>query len=318
VRRPLALLVASLLSTGAQALVGGTVDPNAADSPWSGVVSITPSSGGTFSGVLIDPWHVLTAAHVVYGKRNSPGDVVVNLNVGGNLTSRINAGLISIPSTYNPAAASGGPANWPDDIAVVRLSQPVPTGVRTYGLFGGTPGLNGASRVFTMVAYGGYADGTSPSVTTGSNPAVKRVGQNRVDALLAGAATPGVARVFVFDLDGPTGATNVFGLATDAANLTLGAGTEAGYAGGDSGSPIFVLDGGEWKVAGVGAFNGDPAAIPGGSLQFGAIGGGILVAPYADWIQQQTLLPVPEPETYALMLAGLACVVYAARRRARS
>ena len=142
-----------------------------------------------------------------------------------------------------------------------------------------------------MVGYGGYGDGTSPTLLAGPSPSIKRVGQNQIDLLFPDDDTPssGKAEVFVFDFDGPTAATNVMG------GLTLGANVESGYAVGDSGSPVFINDNGIWKLAGIGAFNGNPPSVPGNPLQFGAIGGGILVAPYVDWIQQQTLA-VPDAQ----------------------
>jgi secreted trypsin-like serine protease len=294
------------------ALVGGTVDANTTDSPWAGVVSITPSTGGVFSGALIDSRHVLTAAHVVFNHAANPGNVVVNLNYGGNLTSQISASRISIHPSYTTGnTPSDTTFAWNDDVAVIRLSQPIPIGVPTYPLFTGTPGLNGAPATITMVAYGGFGDGVAASLSAGANASVKRIGSNRVDQLFADDEGSGKAEIFVFDFDGPNATTNVLG------GPTLGAGIEAGYASGDSGSPAFVYVNGAYRIAGIGAFNGDPATIPGNSIQFGAIGGGMVVAPYVEWINEQTALPVPEPESYAMMLAGLAFVAYAVRRRAR-
>jgi len=311
------LLVAGLAPRAALALVEGAIDPNVANSPWAGVVSITPSTGGIFSGALIDPYHVLTAAHVVYANKDTPANVTINLNGTGSLSSQIVASQVLVhPSYLVGNTPSDSQFAWHDDIAVIRLSQPAPVGTPSYSLFHGTPGQNGAPRTITMVAYGGYSDGNSASLLQGASATVKRVGRNRVDLLYADDEGSGKAEVFVFDFDGPTASTNVIP-PNIGDNLTLGDNIEAGYAGGDSGSPVFVDDNGVWKLAGVGAFNGDPAAIPGNALQFGAIGGGMLVAPHADWITQQTALPVPEPEAYAMMLAGLAILSLTLRARRR-
>lgn len=317
----LRLIACSLLLIGfarpAFALISATVDDNTTESPWAGVVSISPSSGGVFSGALIDSRHVLTAAHVVFGHAATPASAVVNLNYGGNLTSQITASQIFIHPSYTTGnTASDSTFAWNDDVAVTRLSQPVPVGVPTYPLFTGTPGQNGAPVTITMVAYGGFGDGISVALSAAANASVKRVGSNRVDQLLLDDEGSGKAEVFVFDFDGPTGATNFFGTAVNP-NLTLGAGIEAGYAGGDSGSPAFVYVNGAYRIAGIGAFNGDPASIVGNENQFGAIGGGMIVAPYVQWINEQTALPVPEPATYAMMLVGLLLAGYAARRRTR-
>ncbi|HRH81509.1 MAG TPA: trypsin-like serine protease [Thiobacillaceae bacterium] len=306
----------------AEALVGGVVDTNVPTSPWAGVVSIVPAGGGIYSGVLLDPWHVLTAAHVVYGTRDSPGNVAVNLNFAGTLSSVITASRIAIHPSYTTGnTASDKQFAWNDDLAVITLSRAVPAGVPTYPLFAGIPGRNGASRDITLVGYGGYANGTTSTVTVASHAGVKRVGRNRVDDLLPDDEGSGVAELFLFDLDGLDAATNLMG------GPTLGENIEAGYAGGDSGSPAFVFDQGVWKVAGIAAFNGKADNGTGSALQFGAIGGGMLVAPYADWIRAQlapsasvltvVVQPVPEPQTWGMLLAGLGLVGLAtARRRA--
>ena len=71
-RPPMRLALAGLAllaSTGAQAIVGGSgVDSNTADSPWAGVGSLS-IGGGTYSGALVSDRYVLTAAHVVSGRR---------------------------------------------------------------------------------------------------------------------------------------------------------------------------------------------------------------------------------------------------------
>jgi secreted trypsin-like serine protease len=301
-------------SAPALALVEGVVDPNLASSPWAGVVSITPTTGGTFSGVLIDPWHVLTAAHVVSNNRDSPGNVVVNLNSGGDQSHRTTASQVFVHPSYTSGnTPSDQQFAWNDDLAVIRLSQPV-LDVSAYPLFTGSPGQNGtpATPTFTMVAYGGYADGLSAEVLKGGNPSVKRTGRNQMDDFRDDDEGSGAPEVFLFDFDGPAGSDNLMG------GTTLGDDVEAGYAGGDSGSPVFILDNGVWKIAGIAAFHGDPPSILGNALQFGAIGGGMLVAPYVSWIQsQQSVSPVPEPQTWVMLLAGLGLVGLAAGRTRR-
>src|SRR5512138_765274 len=101
--------------------------------------------------------------------------------------------------------------------------------------------------------------------------------------------------VFLFDFDGADSSTNYFGPGKPA-NLTLGALVEAQFAGGDSGSPVFVNDNGVWKIAGVANFNAGTSLSTYNSVLFGSLGGGTIVAPYLSWIQA-TVAPVPEPHT---------------------
>lgn len=114
-----------------------------------------------------------------------------------------------------------------------------------------------------------------------ANPSPKRSGQNHIDLLLPGDDGSGADEVFVFDFDGHTAVSNVFGAATPG-NLTLGASAEAQFAGGDSGSPVFVFDSGQWKIIGVANFNGSTTCVPASNVLFGSIGGGSLVVSYAD------------------------------------
>lgn len=310
---PSAGLALLLAVSPAQALMGGAgIDPNTTSSPWAGVVSITASQGGTYTGALIGDRYVLTAAHVVYGNRATPGNLTFNVNFGGNLTQQISAEAVYIHPSYTLGNTASTPDfAWNDDIAVVKLSAAVVQGVPTYGLFTGDLANN---RNVTFVAYGGAGDGATGVVTSSSNPAVKRVGENRVDDIHPDDEEIGAAEVFVFDFDGPDATTNHYGLPISA-NLTLGANREAQYAGGDSGSPVFVNNNGVWKIAGIAAFNGGTELVCGQDTEgkpincvntkFGAIGGGMVVAPHADWIQAQVASPVPEAGNWLMLLVGL-------------
>lgn len=302
-------LLALLVPQSALAIMGGSgIDANTTDSPWAGVGSITTGSG-TFSGALIGDGYVLTAAHVVAGQVNTPGNVHFNLNYGGDLTQSISAAAIYVFPGYN-GTTSGSNGVWHDDLAVVKLSTPAPLGVPVYGLAGSAPGQG---TTITLVGYGGAGDGSS-GITAGSNAKIKRVGENRVDALLVDDDGGSAMEILGFDFDGPNGTTNVFGTSTPA-NRTLGASLEAQFAGGDSGGPIFVRDNGVWKITGIATFNGKTDLSGGSTVNFGSIGGGTIVASYASWIQAQMVAsPVPEPETYTLLLGGLGLVALVTRR----
>ncbi|MEQ1662163.1 MAG: trypsin-like serine protease [Thiobacillus sp.] len=296
------ILLALLSSTSAFAIVGGGgVDANTTSSPWAGVGSVT-LSGGQGSGALIGSQYVLTAAHVVAGQ--SASAITFNLNVGGNLTQSIVAEAVTIHPSYT-GTSPGLDGVWHDDLAIIKLSSPVASGTPYYDLFGGD--ITGS--VMTLVGYGSGGDGIN-GVTTGASASVKRTGQNKADLLIADDENSAINDVFVFDFDGADSSTNVFG-SNMASNLALA--DEAQYAGSDSGSPVFVNDGGVWKIAGVGAFIGDTTASA-SDVHFGAIGGGMLLAPHLAWISAQ-VTPVPEPQVWVSLLVGLMLVGRAARRR---
>ena len=316
-------VMAALGSTSAFALIGGSVDANLATSPWAGVGAVT-INGGVYSGVLIDSQHVLTAAHVVGGQVGTPGSVSFSLNVGGDLTQTLSATAITVFPGFT-GTTPGADGVWHDDLAIITLGTPVTGAVPTYGLYGGSL----SNKTITLVGYGAGGDGYV-GATSGANASVKRVGQNRVDRLLLDDDGGSYNEVFMFDFDGPTKASNVFGSSSKPANLTLGATIEAQFAGGDSGSPVFVKDKGVWKIAGIGTFNGGTALSSGSNVTFGSIGGGTIVAPYLSWIGSTlaangpmggaqattidaTLAPVPEPQTWLMLLAGMGLVGMAVR-----
>jgi hypothetical protein len=247
------------------------VDPNTADSPWAGVGSLIVN-GSPYSGVVIGPLHVLTAAHVV----SDPARARFRLNLGGSA-----AYTIAVRSVHRHPGFKNFDARHPrDDLAVVVLAEPVPKGVPIYPLHHGdiTPGA-----VLTFVGYGASGHGDT-GVTIGANPGVKRVGRNNADAFAQDAF--GIKRAFVFDFDA-TGAENALG------GQGLGNAQESSFAGGDSGGPSFLCEGGSgedcaggrWVVAGINTFVTGPRGQPAKVGVFGSLGGGMVVSAYVDWIE---------------------------------
>lgn len=252
------------------------IDPNAAESPWTGVGSLSVrgtdpnGSGGTYSAVAIGPSHVLTAAHMLQGR--SPEEVQFNLNYGGALTHRIQASEIHVHPDYagfRPDPTSGVVH---DDLAIVRLAEPLPFGVASYRILAVPPP---ARAVVTLVGYGASGDGVR-GVTVGGSASVRRVGRNVLDRFVRDNGGSGAFEVYLFDFDGPDPSTNRMGA------RSLGNDVEGMLAGGDSGSPAFVAGpGGQWLLVGINTFAGPQGA---GRDKFGAIGGGVLVYSYVRWI----------------------------------
>lgn len=302
-------IMAALSHTSALALVGGSVDQNLASSAWAGVGAVT-INGNVYSGVLLDSQHVLTAAHVVGGQVGTPTNVSFSLNAGGNLTQTLSATAIDLYPGFTGTAV-GADGVWHDDLAIITLSAPAAAEVPTYGLYSGSLG----GQTITLVGYGAGGDGVN-GATIGGSASVKRVGQNNVDMQLVDDDGGAFNEVFAFDFDGPDSSTNYFG-SPKPSNLTLGATIEAQFAGGDSGSPVFVYDNGMWKIAGVANFNGSTSLSSGSNVLFGSFGGGSIVAPYISWIESTVAAPVPEPQAWVMMLVGVGLIGAAVRAKAR-
>lgn len=301
------LAVSALFSVlPAHALVGGATDANLTSSPWAGVGAVSVN-GGTFSGTLVGNRYVLTAAHVVGGV--SPGKVSFVLNAGAGSQAYAAESITVFPGFTGTKAGADGV--WHDDLALIRLVTPVDASVPVYGLYGGVM----ASEIVTLVGYGGGGDGKN-GVTSGAKATIKRVGQNKIDKLLADDDGGSAQEIFVFDFDGPNATSNVFGEPVEA-NLTLGETIEAQYAGGDSGSPVFVNDKGVWKIAGIAAFNGRTSLSSASSVKFGSIGGGTVVASYIPWIEATVASPIPEPSAWLMMLVGVGLIGAIKIRQAR-
>jgi len=174
------------------------------------------------------------------------------------------------------------------------LSGPTPIEVAGYGATG--TGLTGATQ-------GG---GTL------------RAGTNTYDAIFD--EIPGSPYIFDFDDGTPEhdALGNLLAPATPVHHLGTG-NTEAMLANGDSGGPSFIQVAGTWELAGIHSFTfspGPPVDIDEvGNSSFGELSGDTRLAFYAQWIDSVT--GVPEPGSWALIVAGLIGIGAATRRSRR-
>jgi hypothetical protein len=317
----LALLL--LLSAPARAVVDGELDPNTLESAWAGVGSVTVA-GGVYSGVLIGPHHVLTAAHVVANR--FPEEISFNLNAGGDLTHRLRAEAVYVRPGY--VGAVGFKPGGQFDLAVIRLAEPAPAGVPFYSLYDSDLPQG---TIITFVGYGAGGLGVL-GPTEAARPHIKRTGSNMVECFaftvdrdncdMIDLAGNGPRALYLFDFDAPA-----LPGAKPNGRLPFG---EATLAGGDSGSPSFVHVQGQWRIAGINTFVTRDGA-KGRTSVFGTAGGGVLVSgENGDWVRsiiapaERGLLPppnptphVPEPHTWFLLGFGLLNVGVAIWRQVR-
>jgi hypothetical protein len=250
------------------------VDPNTITSPWAGVGSLSIGligpREGTYTASALDARHVITAAHVVSGR--DPADVRFNLNYGADLSHRIEAAAIVVHpdyAGYKPDSRSGVVH---DDLAIVRLGEPLPFGVPFYAIRR-RPVL--PRTVITLVGYGASGDGANGR-SIGASPSVKRVGRNVIDTAFQDNGGGNFPEVYVFDFDGPDLSTNRLGVGS------LGNHIEATVAVGDSGSPALVSGAQRrWQLVGVNTFIAPRSDL---NQRFGGLGGGVLLHPYVGWV----------------------------------
>ncbi len=220
------------------------------------------------------------------------------------------------------------------DIAILKLDQKI-TGIQGFNL----SATNDVGREMLLAGYGLVGTGSTGALDFDRPNADlwrPHFGYNTADTtdkvlsdtvFGAGSGSNQFGETYVFDFDNGGSLRNALQRIADnyggswSSDSGLGE-SEALIAGGDSGGGDFVWNGSEWLVSGVHSYGWGLCgglgialcdSVPGTNSSFGDLSGSTAVFSHVDWINSVTA--VPEPQTYALWLAGLAGLVSAVRRR---
>lgn len=271
------------------------LDTLGSGSPFNAVGSLAISSGGFSykgSATAISPNWILTAGHNL--DLNDNGSPDASLSISFNLPG---FGIYAASSFYTcPGFTGFGNPSIQRDLGLLYLSTPLPDGILFPSLQGVMQGGDQATLVgFGRSGYGNYGYTTSATLTD------RRVGYNVLDSFTTDDLGGGFPALFRYDFDSP----DTFGLAGG----SLGNNLESLIGPGDSGGPLLLFDGSGYSIAGVNTF------IEGYGGRFGDIGGGIVLAPYLDWIGDTTGLAIPEPSVAWLIVFGT--ILFCLKRRRR-
>lgn len=242
------------------------------------------------SVVLIAPEWVLTAGHNVDFNDDGLADseLVASFQLPG-----IGAFAVAEAWTHPDFSGFFRPA-LNDDLALLRLASPAPAGL-PLPAFG--PPLGDGEEVL-LVGFGrsGYGD---VGYTVASGLVNRRFGANVIDQRSLDDEGSGLSEVFRYDFDHPGSAGQPDG--------SLGNDVETIIGPGDSGGPALRPTADGWELVGINTFT------QGRGGRFGDTGGGIVLAPYEEWIAVTT--GIPEPAVGIVMGLGL---LAALARRSRT
>jgi secreted trypsin-like serine protease len=281
-----ASLVAAILAGGETALPADTPSrrlDTAGEFPFVGALEVGDGAS-TYRGsaVALSPRWLLTAGH--NADLNDDGRPEASWSGSFHLPG---FGVFGVAQAFtHPDFTGFANPSVNDDLALLYLATPLPAGLTYPGL-----GAAGAGSLVTLVGFGRSGYG-SYGYTTNSSLTDRRSGSNVIDTLDPDDEGAGASEVFRYDFDDPA--------TTGQPGGSLGNDIETIIGPGDSGGAALRRTAHGWELVGVNTFT------EGYGGRFGDTGGGVLVAPYEDWIAETT--GIPEPGAVLLVLAGLAAL----------
>ena len=186
------------------------------------------------------------------------------------------------------------------DLYIGRLESPVSAAIKNYSFVTVPPGsINTLANAFVFMSgisptTSGYGSG-SPDVTD------QTVGTNRIEGFQAGLTVGDAVGDIIYTIRNLSG-DGLYGYGVTS--------YEAQLAGGDSGSPLFAISGGNLVVAGISWAVGSLTTVA-GPRDFSAF---TYTGSYAGDIQDYVELAVV-PEPASVMLISIAGILLGARRR---
>jgi len=199
------------------------------------------------SAVAVDPYWMLTAAHVV--RESKKGDTIT-----------IGVETYTLQEIVDAPIDSG--QAYPVDLALLRFDKSLPGYYDLYdGEFPTPPPQTVDKKEVVLIGYGLTGTDHGTYYTMDSGRGTERWGTNKVDQ---------VGREIV-----ATYSSICIQMNYNSADMTF----EVGYGEGDSGGGTFVEDGGTWKLAGINAYAGTDGTAGHYNKSFA-----VSVPEYRDWV----------------------------------
>ena len=252
-------------------------DPLGPDSAFAFVGALSIQAGGSSyrgTGCILSPHWVLTAGHNVDLDNNGQADSMLGITFHLQGTSQT-----WTASGFYPHPLFTGFSNptVQHDLALLYFTDPLPPQT-AYAILGTTPPIGAEITLagYGRSGYGNYGYTTTASLTD------RRTGENVIESLDSGGGAAPLLFRYSFSAHGSPG--------------SLGNDRESIIGPGDSGGPMLAWQEGGWRIAGVNTF------AEGYGGRFGDTGGGVLVAPYRDWILSTTSIPEPGVPCFLIVL----------------